>query len=350
MTLQKTKPKRPTSQTRKRVGQHHPHSRHFIKTYWPYLPIITIIGLGFLVNNIWSSNHSVLGYATDVSVQDLLNDTNQQRQANSESSLALNSQLSNAAQTKANDMSSRNYWSHNTPDGATPWTFVLAAGYNYQLAGENLAYGFATSADTLTGWMNSPEHRANILNAGYKDVGFGIVNIPNYQNNGPETLVVAMYGSQANQTIAVTPAATSPTPPAATKDTPLAAFSPTSQAVEGTETAPAENSSQTNDNSPSPAVVTPSVIEKSEPVAPASQERISRIQLVSNGNAPWSLFVISLVGVASFIFVFLRHGLAWHKMIVRGESFVLHHPMLDIIAVALITVGVILSRTAGVTQ
>src|SRR6202050_2598877 len=202
MTLTKIKPRRAPIAHKQSRGQHHRHSNLYIKTYWPYLPIALVMVIGFAANNWLSQQHkSVLGYATDMSVQELLDDTNTQRAENGEPPLTINADLDQAAQAKANDMSAQNYWSHDTPEGQTPWSFMTAAGYDYQTAGENLAYGFDTSADVLTGWMNSPDHRANILNTTYHDIGFGIVNIANYQNSGPQTLVDAMYGSLAGEAV-----------------------------------------------------------------------------------------------------------------------------------------------------
>src|SRR5690606_1752560 len=74
-----------------------------------------------------------------------------------------------------------------------PWVFINNAGYNYLRAGENLAYGFATSGDTISGWMNSPTHRNNMLDTAFVEVGFGFANSENFNDSGPETVVVAMY-------------------------------------------------------------------------------------------------------------------------------------------------------------
>jgi cell division septation protein DedD len=291
-------------------------------------------------------HRDVLGYATDMSVQSLLEGTNAQRVANGESGLGLNGQLNQAAQTKANDMAARNYWSHNTPDGQTPWTFFTAAGYSYQKAGENLAYGFATSSDTITGWMNSPEHRANILNASYQEVGFGIVNIPDYQNSGPQTLVVAMY-AQPTTVVASSPApvaSAKPTPQKATTAQPITTATPEAPAAE-----------------PVPAPVatvapTPVATKKSDTLVAAKtrdsidEQRVARIQLFTAGNASWSLFAVTLLGTcALFIFLF-NHAIAWHKVLVRGERFVLHHPLLDIAFIGLATFGFLLSQTSGLIR
>lgn len=296
-----TKPKPSGTIHKKRTGQHHRHSKHYVKTYWPYLPLLAIVGLGLLVNSVWSHQSNVLGYATDMSAQTLLADTNAQRATYHENALSLNPTLSRAAQAKAADMAARDYWSHDTPDGRTPWTFFTAAGYSYQRAGENLAYGFDSAPQTLTAWMNSPTHRANILESEYTQVGFGIINIPDYRGNGPETLVVAFYAEPATVATASAPVTR--------------------------QTAPVENS----------------VLSPSEP----STQRVARIQLLTGGNAQWSVFALSIImSVAAVIFI-IRHGLFWHRTLVKSEAFIIHHPLLDIVVVSIGTVSVLLSQSAG---
>ena len=336
---------------KKLSGHHHRHNKAYHKAYWPYLPMVGILIAGFLLNNsgLLPGRHAVLGYATDMTISELLTDTNNRRLGNGESALALNGLLDNAAQAKANDMAAKDYWSHTSPSGQTPWTFISAAGYNYSLAGENLAYGFATAADTVTGWMNSAEHRANILNNGYVDVGFGIANVPNYQGTGPETIVVAMYGAPVSAPVA----AAAPAPVSHS-----AAPSPTN-----TDTSPADSSSQpdnaaapptTTDTAASPTAsnsdtVTPTTSKlKSVPEQP--QQHVTRGELLTAGSAPWSELVISLLGLAGIMIFLLRHGLAWHKFLRRGEQFILHHPLLDMSLLTLAVLSAVLAHSAGVIR
>ena len=82
--------------------------------------------------------------------------------------------LSAVAQTKADDMAKRGYFSHISPDGNEPWYFLKAAGYTYSHAGENLALNFNSSTATEDAWMQSPGHRANILKPVYTKAGVGI--------------------------------------------------------------------------------------------------------------------------------------------------------------------------------
>ncbi len=306
--------------------------------------MVAIVVAGIILNSwVGSINKNVLGYATDMSVSSLLSGTNNQRVANGLGALALNSMLSRAAQAKAQDMMTNDYWSHVSPSGVTPWYWITNAGYSYQTAGENLAYGFATSADTITGWMNSPEHRANILNTSYKDVGFGIINAPNYQGTGPETIVVAMY---AEPYVTPAPIANNTQPLTTTKKVTASSTAPAAQTtptkVEGptsadTQTATPENTAKTPSSSTTPPKQT----------TPVPSSQISRVQLISSSNVAWSQFAVSMLASIALLAFLLRHSFAWHKVLVRGERFVLHHPMLDIAFVAIATLGFILLQSSG---
>ncbi len=329
-----------------------------MKTYWPYLPMLGIIGIGLLVNQLWGSpNHNgVLGLATDVSITELLNDTNAQREANGLPDLNLNTDLDNAAQAKANDMVTQNYWAHVNPQGVEPWTFITNSGYDYQAAGENLAYGFDDSADTVTGWMNSPDHRANILDTSYTDVGFGFANSTNFVGTGPETVVVAEYAEPAAAPAPVAaPATTTPKP---TTTTPSASTtpvtSPTASLAPTTTATPAPTSTPTS-------TPTQSVVAVSKPVTPSESIKIasipeppsrdvSRIQLVTSGNATWSLFAVSSIASIGVCLIVLRHARKWQKVVVRGEEFVINHAFLDIFLVSVVVVSVLLTRTGGVIR
>ena len=136
----------------------------------------------------------VLGYATDIRLEQLLSFTNEKRREAGLSSLVLNGQLSQAAAGKAADMFAKNYWAHISPTGTTPWEFIVRNNYQYIYAGENLAKSFDKSNEVVTAWMNSPTHRANIMKKEYTEIGIGIAN---GSLNGEETtLVVQEFGSR----------------------------------------------------------------------------------------------------------------------------------------------------------
>lgn len=161
-----------------------------------YFTVVVTLQVGF--NILSFVKPGVLGYATDISIEKLLELTNQKRIENGLNPLTLDPQLCQAANAKANDMFTNNYWSHNSPSGVSPWDFILGAGYHYVYAGENLAKDFANSEGVVSAWMASPTHRDNIINPKYRDIGFAVVN---GKLNGMETtLVVQMFGSRAPTT------------------------------------------------------------------------------------------------------------------------------------------------------
>ena len=88
--------------------------------------------------------------------------------------LTLNSNLSSVAQKKAQDMQSNNYFSHTSPTYGSPFDMMRSAGIRYGTAGENIAKGQVSAQQVFTDWMNSPGHRANILNPNYTQMGLGV--------------------------------------------------------------------------------------------------------------------------------------------------------------------------------
>ncbi|MFD9545477.1 sigma-70 family RNA polymerase sigma factor [Streptomyces sp. NPDC060022] len=87
-----------------------------------------------------------------------------------------NSKLATAASRHSADMVSRDYFSHTSPDGSDPGDRITAAGYRWSTYGENIAKGQSTPAAVMDSWMNSPGHRANILNCAFKEIGVGRVD------------------------------------------------------------------------------------------------------------------------------------------------------------------------------
>lgn len=119
--------------------------------------------------------------------------TNQYRGVSTLPPLRVSPLLEEAARLKANDMFNEGYFAHNSPTGKTPWYWIKQVGYSYSNAGENLAINYSDSADVTTAWMNSPTHRANILNNKFTEVGVATVK-GNYE--GREViLVVEMFGN-----------------------------------------------------------------------------------------------------------------------------------------------------------
>jgi uncharacterized protein YkwD len=88
--------------------------------------------------------------------------------------LTVDARLTTAARRHSQDMADRDYFDHTTPDGITFDARITAAGYPWRSAGENIAKGQRTPAAVMSSWMNSPGHRANILNCAFKDLGVGL--------------------------------------------------------------------------------------------------------------------------------------------------------------------------------
>ncbi len=160
--------------------------------------LLLVIALLFFSTSFGAVVHKthpeVLGISSNIAVQDLLALTNQKRQENGLAPLQLDTELSHAAEQKAQNMFTNNYWAHISPDGTTPWYFIKHAGYEYLYAGENLARGFTTAPAVVDAWMASPSHRENMLSKNYNDIGFAVSS---GTLTGSETiLVVEEFGSR----------------------------------------------------------------------------------------------------------------------------------------------------------
>lgn len=332
------------------IHRHKPsgvHKRAYDKVYWPYIPIVLIIGVllsiglqsGNLTSYMKHPGGRVLAYADSMSIGDLLSDTNTQRVSNGLSPLKLNEKLDSAAQANADDMAARDYWSHYTPDGNPPWVWVTNQGYSYQKLGQNLAAGFSDEQATIDGWMASPPHRENLLDPDFNQVGFGYANIADYTaaGGGPMTIVVAFYGEPkvlaASTTAPAAPSSPAPvvkTAPAANK---TVSSTPT-QAKSGTSSAKQPATTATPKTAMTPAV------------------KSSRLQLAI-GNTVFTRLLTTLSIMAAAVITILwvrRHLRAIHRFLLKGESYALHHPLTDIGMVVIACLLFILSQTAGITQ
>ncbi|GAB3935030.1 hypothetical protein GCM10029976_044820 [Kribbella albertanoniae] len=99
--------------------------------------------------------------------------TNAERKKAGCGALRTNSALTKAAEAHASDMVVNHYFAHNSQDGRTPFARMKAAGFTGGAMAENIAVGYTSPAAVVKGWMNSPGHRANILNCSYTMLGVG---------------------------------------------------------------------------------------------------------------------------------------------------------------------------------
>lgn len=146
-----------------------------------------------IISSLTMLKPGILGYSSEITTQKVLSQTNSERQKNGLSPLTYNAVLSQSAVAKASDMFASNYWAHNSPSGKTPWDFFKSAGYQYSVAGENLAKDFYDTDGLMRAWMNSPTHRDNIINSKYQEIGVAVVN--GVLNGVKTTLVVQHFGT-----------------------------------------------------------------------------------------------------------------------------------------------------------
>jgi uncharacterized protein YkwD len=101
--------------------------------------------------------------------------TNQARQGAGCGALTHDAKLRTAALGHSTDMTAKNYFAHNSPDGRNPGDRIKAAGFSPIRAwGENIALGQPTPAAVVQAWLDSPGHRANIMNCAYTHIGVGL--------------------------------------------------------------------------------------------------------------------------------------------------------------------------------
>src|SRR4030067_1284298 len=117
---------------------------------------VYVLILLFFQINLSRVSPRILGFATNIATTELYQLVNAERAERGLPALKRNTKLEQAAYEKAQDMFSKDYWAHYAPDGSTtPWQFILAAGYNYKYAGENLAKDFDTSEEVVTAFVAS---------------------------------------------------------------------------------------------------------------------------------------------------------------------------------------------------
>ena len=101
--------------------------------------------------------------------------TNSARSKNGYAALVEDGALSEAAAVRAREIARS--FSHTRPSGASFSSALSESGVSYLRAGENIASGQKSASEVVNAWMNSPGHRANILNSSYSRIGSASVNI-----------------------------------------------------------------------------------------------------------------------------------------------------------------------------
>jgi len=180
-----------------------PHAlRH--KSLSSYLFAILIIQLAFGVT--LYSGPEVKGVDSERLKKEIILLTNVERERFGGNLLYENKALNLAAQMKLEDMFKKNYWDHTGPNGEAAWDFIVESGYQYELAGENLARGFSDSREVMGAWMKSPTHKENIINHRFQEIGLAVGS---GRLNGMTTTVIVQIFGRPKTALASAPKETS---------------------------------------------------------------------------------------------------------------------------------------------
>lgn len=157
-----------------------------------------LVMLSFTFANVqsilWITSDWMISTVLPAVVVDL---TNNERSGAALSSLQRNTTLDEAARLKAQHMAENEYFAHHSPDGVSPWYWFAVTDYSFVHAGENLAIHFTDSGEVVDAWMDSPTHRANIMNGSYTEIGVGTAE---GTYDGFNTVyVVQLFGTPAAQ-------------------------------------------------------------------------------------------------------------------------------------------------------
>ncbi len=323
-------------------NDHQPHglSTRLLKIYAVVLVLIKVVTIGFLFFTYPSP--AVLSQKISQEIFDL---TNVARSEENVNSLNWNDELARAAQAKADDMVSSNYFAHIGPDGKQPWEWINKGSYYFLYMGENLAMDFSSAQIAQSAFQQSPTHWKNIMNPKYQDMGVGVAvgNI-----DGRETIVlVEFFGAQktvqplvpiaqASETplvAATTPTQVSPEtqslsePPVVVKPTETKPTAPAevvnnnptqptvveNQPTEVTETPVVDNSPI--DNSATVTIDTNVATDNSLALAPVSQELVGeivvpeKVEMADNPVVVASTNELVQKGLVEYVIIFSRYAL-----------------------------------------
>ncbi len=143
---------------------------------------------------------------SDTFVSEVLQLTNQFRAENGLAPLTANSELDQTAQSYSETMAKGDFFDHTGKDGSKPWDRAEKEGYTARAMGENIAAGQRSPQSVVDGWINSPGHRANLLNPSYTELGVGYFNLENDTGSvNYNTYWTQLFGSGD-----LTPSATNP--------------------------------------------------------------------------------------------------------------------------------------------
>jgi hypothetical protein len=232
------------------------------------------------------------GYFANIISSVLVYDTNRVRAASDVPPLTVNPFLVAAAQRKADDMAARGYFSHESPEGASPWQWMQEVGYQYASAGENLAVNFVDSDVVMQAWLSSESHRTNILNGNFTEIGVATAR-GNYR--GREAIFVVQLFARPDR-IAMTGRAVFSAPENSINDL-LLAVSPAAAGI---------GAGQDNKPPQAAVIIEPSDGGVAEPVNAGAVENLFAKPRMVSRYIYGTLLVVALALLALTIFVEFR--------------------------------------------
>lgn len=184
--------------------------------------MMAMVLVSFMAANLqallWQSSQWLVSTILPAIVVEL---TNEERSENAAQPLRRSAVLDEAATRKAEHMAAQGYFAHYSPEGVSPWHWFDTVDYSYAHAGENLAIHFSDSGEVVEAWMDSPTHRANIVNNNFTEIGVGTAK-GTYE--GYETVfVVQLFGTPALPVATPVPQIQAPSTPGAYIPTELSA-------------------------------------------------------------------------------------------------------------------------------
>jgi len=291
------------------VAKRHRHRKHvghhLLGTYGTIA--IAVVSVGALLGSAFlSSTYLGSGSMAAVISSTLVDLTNTDRASQNLGTLTVNPELTAAAQAKADDMAAKGYFAHTSPDGKTSWYWFKEAGYSFTYAGENLAVDFTDSDAVENAWMNSPTHRANILNGHYTEIG--IASAEGTYEGHHTIFVVQMFGAPAHASTG-TVVAENPTAPA------------TETAIAKTESTPAPTAAQKPEEKPitivpasTTASATPTVAgAESSPPAPSTPTSPSFLLMLAAAPVATLRDLYLIVGAIVLVALVSITGLEFKK-------------------------------------
>lgn len=178
-------------------NEYTPHSLQKIAVFCMGILILLSFILANLHSVVWITSDWLVSTILPAVIVDL---TNQERESYALTDLRRNATLDLAATLKAQHMANNQYFAHYAPDGTSPWHWFSVADYKFVHAGENLAIHFSDSDAVVNAWMNSPTHKANIVNGNFTEIGVGTAQ---GMYEGYQTVyVVQLFGAPARTQVA----------------------------------------------------------------------------------------------------------------------------------------------------